>query len=569
MFLSRRTHSPTSFVGLVVALALTAAPLAAQQQAWLTQIGGSTGTEGRAVASDGAGGVVVVGSTSESLGGPNAGSGDVFLARHGAAGGQSWVRQFGTAQNDVPQGAAPDGQGGTFACGDTTGDLGGPHAGLADAWFGRFDASGNTLWLRQLGTGNIDDCNGVAADGQGGVFVAGDTLGALGGTTSGGKDVWLARYDGSGNQLWTRQFGGSEWDSLYDAAPDGAGGVLLCGGTEGLLVSGTGSTKDAWIARYDAAGSQLWVRQFGVPGTNDRDVAFGVAYDGEDGLYVAGTTEGDLAAPNAGYTDVWVARFDGAGNQLWIRQFGSVPNSSDFGAGSDLVSFCDTDGAGGVVLGGTVINGTFEGLSGTGYDPWISRYDGAGDRQWVQQFDLGALEGCADGTLASQSELYLTGYISDIPSFDGWVARFGTSCGLSVPYCSPSTTSVAGCEAVVLTDGSPSLSAPQNFTLSSGAVPGGNLGICFFGDNGSATIPFGSLGGLLCVAPPFYRTGAKPSGGTSGSCDGSYAFTLEELIAVSPIVVEGALIHAEIWARDPANADGYLLSSATRFQVCP
>ena len=59
---------------------------------------------------------------------------------------------------------------------------------------------------------------------------------------------------------------------------------------------------------------------------------------------------------------------------------------------------------------------------------------------------------------------------------------------------------------------------------------------------------------------PLYRSKPKPSGGTSGACDGTYSFTLQDLIDTSPIIVAGAVINAEIWARDPANPDGFLLS---------
>jgi hypothetical protein len=54
-----------------------------------------------------------------------------------------------------------------------------------------------------------------------------------------------------------------------------------------------------------------------------------------------------------------------------------------------------------------------------------------------------------------------------------------------------------------------------------------------------------------------------------GGCNGNYVFTWQDLINASPIVVPGAVIHAEIWARDPANADGYLLSNGLQFAVCP
>ena len=40
-------------------------------------------------------------------------------------------------------------------------------------------------------------------------------------------------------------------------------------------------------------------------------------------------------------------------------------------------------------------------------------------------------------------------------------------------------------------------------------------------------------------------------------------------INASPIITQGAVIHAEIWARGPANADGFLLSDGLVFTVCP
>ena len=44
---------------------------------------------------------------------------------------------------------------------------------------------------------------------------------------------------------------------------------------------------------------------------------------------------------------------------------------------------------------------------------------------------------------------------------------------------------------------------------------------------------------------------------------------VQDLIDKSPIVFAGAIRNAEIWARDPTNADGYLLSDGLEFTVCP
>jgi len=49
------------------------------------------------------------------------------------------------------------------------------------------------------------------------------------------EDAWAAHYDRAGNQLWIRQLGTAQLDAVGCAAPDGAGGVCLGGKTAGSL----------------------------------------------------------------------------------------------------------------------------------------------------------------------------------------------------------------------------------------------------------------------------------------------------------------------------------------------
>jgi hypothetical protein len=44
---------------------------------------------------------------------------------------------------------------------------------------------------------------------------------------------------------------------------------------------------------------------------------------------------------------------------------------------------------------------------------------------------------------------------------------------------------------------------------------------------------------------------------------------LLDLANASPVVVAGNNLHAQMWARDPANPDGFLLSDGIEFTVCP
>src|SRR5205085_12391798 len=113
---------------------------------------------------------------------------------------------------------APDTAGGAFIAGATRGDLGGPSAGVNDAWLGRLDRAGNRAWLLQLGTAAEDLAYAAAPDGAGGVFVGGSTRGSLAAPNQGEEDIWLARYTPSGERLWLIQFGTAASEAAFALA---------------------------------------------------------------------------------------------------------------------------------------------------------------------------------------------------------------------------------------------------------------------------------------------------------------------------------------------------------------
>lgn len=146
--------------------------------------------------------------------------------------------------------------------------------------------------------------------------------------------------------------------------------------------------------------------------------------------------------------------------------------------------------------------------------------------------------------------------------------RGGCSAGLAV-YCTASTTSIAGCQASIGSTGTPLLSSPTAFTISSGAIPGGALGILYFGVSGPDANPIGTQGGFVCVASPALRAPAKPTGGASGTCTGQLAYTLQELLTAHPgVLLAGTTAHTAFWFRDPPSPDTFALSNGLRFTVC-
>ncbi len=159
-------------------------------------LAGVTGTTtandyGRETAPDGVGGVFITADTEGNMSGSNFGSGDAVIARYDETGTQLWVDRIGTPGPNSVTGAAPDGAGGVYICGYTGGSLGGPHARTWDAFIAHYEALGNQSWIHQIGTTFEDQATAVAPDGAGGVLVSGWTEGSLAGVNQGDSDIGL------------------------------------------------------------------------------------------------------------------------------------------------------------------------------------------------------------------------------------------------------------------------------------------------------------------------------------------------------------------------------------------
>ena len=530
-----------------------AAPLQAQVMEWSDQYGTAVIDVTTGLVPDGSGGVFATG---VSQGFPFF-QNDVFWIRHlDVAGNVLWHQSFGSSVGASVGSALGDGSGGFFAAGTTKGDFAGPfQGGVFDAWVARFDASGQMQWAVQLG-GTLNEYLGeLAPDGAGGVFAVGSRE-RLGSGSSPLRNGWVVHLDGGGAVLWERSIGSTLDDDARAVASDGAGGVFVAGWTSGDLAGPNAGGWDLWWARFDAAGTLAWARQSGTPATDELESA---APDGLGGFFVCGTTHGDLAGNQAGEGDAYLARVDAAGDTTWIRQFGTPKYER-----AEALAAAPN---GGVLMSGFTA-GDWAGANVGGNDAWLARFDTHGSELWSHQFGSPDSEQAVCLVADSPGALFVGGLIDEfLPN--AWVARFDVSCGWSESYCTASGTSIAGCAAALSSEGVATLGAPSGFTISTGAVPGGNLGLAFFGNSGPASTPFGTLGGQICVAGPIFRSAPKPSGGGAGQCDGLYTFTLQDLANASPLVTPGAALNVQVWARDPANADGFLLSDALAFTVCP
>lgn len=294
-----------------------------------------------------------------------------------------WTRQFGTAGPDFVIGMAT-GPNAVYAVGQVAGGAftGFTNAGKTDAFVTKLDPAGAIVWTKQFGTAEDDIALGAAADASG-VYVVGHTQGGLQGVNLGGEDVIVRKYDTNGNAVWTRQFGSTGNDKAWGAAVD-ATGLYVTGEVTGSLPGQTAHSSadlDAFLRKYDFNGNELWTRQFG---TIDAERGYGVATD-NNGVYVAGETNGEFAPPAVGGSDYFLRRFDTAGNTIWTRQFGSdTSDGANYGGGVAV------DSTGVYVTGGTV--GTLAGQTKIGglWDAFLAKFDLNGKPAWMRQFGTDA-----------------------------------------------------------------------------------------------------------------------------------------------------------------------------------
>ncbi len=210
--------------------------------------------------------------------------------------GLAWTRQLGTSAYSASNSVAIDGSGNAYISGNTSGDLGGTSEGGYDAFLAKYDTSGSLLWTEQLGTSSSDYSRSVAIDGSGNAYISGATQGSLGGPNVGNYDAFLAKYDSAGSLLWTEQLGTGYSDYSYSVAIDGSGNAYISGR----------ASIDALLAKYDTSGSLLWTR---LLGTSSTDESYSVAIDGSGNAYISGLTWGDLGSPNEGLGDAFLAKF--------------------------------------------------------------------------------------------------------------------------------------------------------------------------------------------------------------------------------------------------------------------
>ena len=266
-----------------------------------------------------------------------------------------------------------------------------PFGGSTDMLVAGIDSKGAVQKVLPYGGAGAEAARDIARDSTGNIYVTGDhegqwKLGTFSLTTSGGKDLFVARLDSAGKVSWAVSGGGPQYDMPYAIAADGAGNCYVAGAYKHLLSVGGVTIKakgasDAFVLRLGPSGNVIWARTLG--GSAD-DVAEDVVVDASGGVYITGyftgaATFGTHALTASGKIDVFVARLDPAGQVKWVTRAGG-PSTWTHGTGVAVDS-------GGRVM----VVGTFDGpitlgshkLNASGFGLFVAGMDTGGGFSWA------------------------------------------------------------------------------------------------------------------------------------------------------------------------------------------
>ena len=154
---------------------------------------------------------------------------------------QKWTRTYGGTGNDLGRAVQQTSDGGYIVAG-VTASFG---SGL-QAYLIKTNASGDTLWTKTYGGTDYEDGSSVQQTTDGGYIIAGRTD-----SFGNGAQVYLVKTNASGDTLWTRNYGGSgaDWNG-FSVQQTSDGGYIIPGFTESF-----GNGYQVYLIKTDSLGS--------------------------------------------------------------------------------------------------------------------------------------------------------------------------------------------------------------------------------------------------------------------------------------------------------------------------
>ncbi len=262
----------------------------------------------------------------------------------------------------------------------------------------KYDSSGNVLWAKSPGGLGGAFCGAVATDNFGNSFVTGraqyypvyfdtDSI-----NLTGGRDIFITKYDSGGNELWVRGFDGTGTPSSNAITTDSNGNSYITGyfmspsinfGTYTLTGSST-TNINMFLVKLDPLGNVLFAKTVSCTGASGGN---GVCTDNSGNVYATGYFGNSIAhfgsdsLINSHTVNFFIVKYDNNGNEIWVKGTNGIGIAEGISIASDS-------------YGNTFTTGYFDSLSinfdlvhltnTTRGNFFIVKYDSLGNAKWAQ-----------------------------------------------------------------------------------------------------------------------------------------------------------------------------------------
>lgn len=336
---------------------------------------------------------------------------DIFISKTDDNGNILWLTRAGGTGSDRPYSICSDASGNVYITGSYYGSATfgstflSSSGGTQDVFIAKLDAAGNFVWAKSAGGGQNDIGNAICTDNQGNVYVTGQfqalaTFGASSLTSvlnpqtgAYSFDVFIAKYDVSGNFQWVRQGAASLNDRGLGIGCDNGGNVYVCGQfSDTITFQNTYNNQiqnAVFIVKYNAAGQEQWFRKAGAT----YSIANDLVTDNSNNIYITGDCQGNMCfygPPNSYLNNpntyqAYIAKYSAAGSLTWAKCDGSVNevtsrcialdhNQDPYMLGEFRCRFTDYSTAFGPSA-----------FMSVGFkDLFVAKYSAAGIRQWFR-----------------------------------------------------------------------------------------------------------------------------------------------------------------------------------------
>ena len=264
----------------------------------------------------------------------NGGNLAFFLVKYNSSGNVLWARGGDGSHNSYGNDITSDTYGNIYLTGGFIDTISFDSYTLLNggAFITKYNSLGQVLWSNG-GQINGNAGQSITTDVFGNVYMTGyfwpsiifdtDTL-----YSNGSNDIFLIKYNSSGNIIWIRSAGGTQNDRSLSISTDRSGNIYNSGYfTSPSIIFGNDtlvntSLYDTYLTKFDSSGNVLFAKTFGGTSTN---IGWNLVVDSLGKIYLMGEysssiTFDTITLPSPSGTDpLFLVIFDSIGNALYAK----------------------------------------------------------------------------------------------------------------------------------------------------------------------------------------------------------------------------------------------------------